>query len=107
MHVQYYNLSFLHSFTEDPLAGLNKHELLRALVRQETKDAATQTDEIQGGNDDHPLFQSLLQGLEEIVHTGLTTSSWNDGNSLEITEQNTDSSESGVSESAAEEFGKC
>lgn len=89
---------------EDPLAGLNKHELLRALVRQETKDAATQTDEIQGGNDDHPLFQSLLQGLEEIVHTGLTTSSWNDGNSLEITEQNTDSSESGVSESAAEEF---
>lgn len=103
MHVQYYNLFFLYSFAEDPLAGLNKHELLRALVRQETKDAATQTDEIQGGNDDHPLFQSLLQGLEEIVHTGLTTSSWND----EITEQSTDSSESGVLESAAEEFGKC
>lgn len=89
------------------MAGLNKHELLRALVRQETKDAATQTEEIQGGNDDEPLFQSLLQGLEEIVHTGLTTSPWNDRHSLEITEQCTDSSESGVSESAAGEFGKC
>ncbi|XP_068701525.1 uncharacterized protein [Montipora foliosa] len=88
---------------EDPLAGLNKHELLRTLARQETRDVATQTDDLQGGND-QPLFQSLLQGLEEIVHTGMSsTPSWNDDPSLELHVHDTESSEGSASESAAEE----
>ena len=95
-------------FAEEPLAGINKHELLRALARKETSDVGTQTEGPQGNND-HPLFESLLQGLEEIVHTGLTTSHvWDNSPSLELHVHDTDSSQSdsSASESPAEEIGK-
>ena len=95
-------------FAEEPLAGINKHELLRALARKETSDVGTQTEGPQGSND-HPLFESLLQGLEEIVHTGLTTTHvWDNSPSLELHVHDTDSSQSdsSASESPAEEIGK-
>ena len=96
-------------FSEEPLAGLNKHELLRMLARQETVDVATQTEQTEDlqGNNDNPLFESLLQGLEEIVHTGLTTTHvWHDRPALELRVHDTDSSDSSSSDSPVEEFGK-
>ena len=93
-------------FAEEPLAGINKHELLRALARKETSDVGTQTEVPQGSNA-HPLFESLLQGLEEIVHTGLTsTHVWDNSPPLELRVHDTDSSDSSASESPAEEIGK-
>ena len=74
---------------ENPFAGLNKHELSKKKI---CHDAETQTEDIHADRD-HPLFASLLQGLEEIVHTGLTAQSWDNRPALELHEHEADSSD--------------
>ena len=80
-------------------------------LKKETKEASSQTDDFHGDDSDgeHPLFESLLQGLQEIVQTGLTppTQSWENSPALELHEHETDSSESSGSESHDEEIGHC
>ena len=95
---------FVVTLAEEPLAGINKHELLQRLVNKETKDACSQTEELQGSGN-HPLFQSLLQGLEEIVHTGLTTTStdmWESSPPLQLHVHESESSDSSGSEELGE-----
>lgn len=85
---------------ENPFAGLNKHELSKKKI---CHDAWSQTDEVRSDRD-HPLFASLLQGLEEIVHTGLTAQSWDNRPALELHVHEADSSDHSSSESALEEI---
>ena len=84
-------------FTENPFAGLNKHELSKKKI---CHDAETQTEDVRFDRD-HPLFASLLQGLEEIVHyqSGLTAQSWDNRPALELHEHEADSSDHSSSES--------
>ena len=89
-------------FPENPFAGLNKHELSKKKI---CHDAESQTEDLCGDRD-HPLFTSLLQGLEEIVHTGLTAQSWDNRQTLELNEHEADSSDHSSSESALEEMGE-
>lgn len=89
-------------FPENPFAGLNKHELSKKKI---CHDAWSQTDEVRSDRD-HPLFASLLQGLEEIVHTGLTVQSWDNRPALELHVHEADSSDHSSSESALEEIGE-
>ena len=93
---------------EEPSAGLNKHELS---LKKETKEASTQTDDFHGGDSDveHPLFESLLQRLQEIVETELTlpAQSWENSPALELHVHEADSSESSGSECHDMEIGHC
>ena len=93
---------------EEPSAGLNKHELSS---KKETKDSGSQTDDFCGGDLDgeDPLFESLLQGLQEIVQTGMTlpAQSWENSPALGLLVHETDSSESSGSESHDMEKGHC
>ena len=66
-------------------------------------DAETQTEDLQE-NRDNPLFQSLLQGLEDIVHTGLTTQRWDHGPVLGLPVHEPDSSDHSSSESGLNEL---
>ena len=89
-------------FPENPFAGLNKHELSKKKI---VHDAWSQTEDVRADRD-HPLFASLLQGLEEIVHTGLTAQSWDNRPALELHVHEADSSDHSSSESALEEMGE-
>lgn len=89
-------------FPENPFAGLNKHELSKKKIFH---DAESQTEDLHRDRD-HPLFASLLQGLEEIVHTGLTVQSWDNRPALELHVHEPDSSDHSSSESVPEEIGE-
>ena len=89
-------------FPENPFAGLNKHELSKKKI---CHDAESQTEDLRGDRD-NPLFASLLQGLEEIVHTGLTVQSLDNRPPLELHVHEADSSDHSSSESALEEMGE-
>ena len=90
---------------EEPSAGLNKHELFS---KKETKDSSSQTDNFHGGYSDgeHPLLESLLHALQEIVETELTlpAQSWENSPALELHVHETDSHESSGSDM---EIGHC
>ena len=90
-------------FSENAFAGLNKHELSKKKIFH---DAEVQTEDFhQGGDRDRPLFESLLQGLEDIVHTGMSAQSWDDRPDLELHVHETESSGHSSSESALEDLG--
>lgn len=86
---------------EEPLAGLNKHELSG---KKEMYDAETQTEDLQE-NDDNPLFQSLLQGLEEIVQTRLTEPRWDQSPAVVLPACQPESPDHSSSESGLNELG--
>ena len=90
---------FLIQFTEEPFAGLYAHELSG---KKETKETGSQTENWENNN---PLFESLLHGLEEIVHTGLTAQSWED-RTAELEPEETESSDSSHSASSSDEPGQ-
>lgn len=87
--------------TEEPLAGLNKHELSG---KKEMYDAETQTEDLQE-NGENPLFHSLLQGLEEIVHTRLTQPRWDESPAPGLPVFEPESPDHSSSESGLNELG--
>lgn len=94
-------------FTENAFAGLNKHELSKKKIFH---DVEVQTEDIHMGGErgsEQPLFESLLQGLEEIVHTGLTAQTWDNRSDLLFDVHEPESSDHSSSESAVEEMGEC
>lgn len=86
---------------EEPLAGLNKHELSG---KKEMYDAETQTEDLQE-NGENPLFHSLLQGLEEIVHTRLTQPRWDESPAPGLPVFEPESPDHSSSESGLNELG--
>ena len=95
------NIFITFFFTEEPLAGLNKHELSG---KKEMYDAETQTEDLQE-NGENPLFHSLLQGLEEIVHTRLTQPRWDESPAPGLPVFEPESPDHSSSESGLNELG--
>ena len=69
-------------------------------------DAETQTEDLQE-NGENPLFQSLLQGLEEIVHTRLTQPRWDESPAPGLPVFEPESPDHSSSESGLNELGQC